>query len=168
MGVSIKNLLNKRKRGNIALVAVVMIIVPVIVTSIAQLLLSTESYRIKTERKLTERYTDISIAEIMAYEAVKALDGQYLDTVNLDTVKEQCENKVLAELKKEVQIQIESNIVQNGSIQLKAQVESDKKPVIILENIELIEEIIGEAENQITRYILNFSGSSIRRAVSYD
>lgn len=162
---------NKKKNGNLLLIAVIMIILPILTISMAQLMISSEAYQVRTIQKFEDRYLDFSKAEIGVYSVIDQIEGQYLDEISISNIKSNAESLINTTLNLETTITIEDNIQLDGTLKIKVSSTGQKKPAYIISSINLIEEIteIETAEGAIEniRYIIDCSNCQIERLVSY-
>ena len=164
--------ISKKKKGNLLLIAVIMIILPILTISMAQLLISTEAYQVRTLNKLEDRYIEFSKSEIAAYSVISQIEGQYLDEISISNIESSTESTLTNKLNISEQVSIEDNIETSGTLKVEIISNNTKKPAFTIKSINLIEEITeieteeGTIEN--IRYIIDCSNCKIERGIRYE
>lgn len=137
--------MTRKKRGNIAIMIIIMFIVPFIVMSMVQMLTATESYQIRTIAKVADRYEDYSTGEVCAYKVIGAIDGKYLDELDMAALQIAIKNEAQTILGEKVQLELIDQLAKEKQMQLKIVTDKTKSPVIKIRNIQLIEEPVAQA-----------------------
>ena len=164
--------ISEKKKGNLLLIAVIMIILPILTISMAQLLIATEAYQVKTLNKLEDRYIEFSKSEIAVYSVINQIEGQYLDEINISNIKSSTESILTSKLNINGQASIEDNIGTSGTLKVEIISNNTKKPAFTIKSINLIEEIIEieteEGTVEHIRYIIDCSNCMIERGIRYE
>lgn len=154
----------KRKKGNSQLIAIVIILIPIIVSAIAQLIITTRYAQLRNEEQVRLKYIDYSLVEIAGFEAINNINAHYLEDINVETISNACRLKIATLLNKDIYVEIVNNIESENEIQVKINIDNANYSMEI-NNISLIE-IPDTEDEDVVHYLIDCNLCELRRTIS--
>ena len=146
--------LTGRKSGKITIVVLLLIVIPVLITSMTEVAMTNKQLQERLLGKIDNRYEDFSCGELAAFQVMNDLNGVDLDGLVIDDFGYTVERKMFTVLGYEVQLELIDEISENGRMQVIVNTDNTKDVVIEIEGISL------DADN-----IIDSTNCSIKRGV---
>lgn len=159
---------NKRssvRRGNIHIVMIVVMIVPILVASIAQTVLAVKTEQLRTIDKISSRYEILSFVEAASAQVLSEIENKYLDEIIIENIESNVEEKLVALFNKTVDVVIVDELEVGNQIQIKI-LDNEREYILSIVNI-VLDEQMDPLDESVKRYLINLENCSIERGVRY-